>query len=107
MTAPRREAQAAGRVRPPTGPNPRPPGSYRHDPQGVLGAVFTPNSQDLLTWDSDGVLPEWDACTDCQNPRVLLAVAVTRVTRQSDPPEQRTFRGQLAKPPPETLALIE
>jgi WD40 repeat protein len=62
-----------------------------HDGQAVLGAVFTPNSRDLLTWDSNGVIAEWDACTYCQNPRALLALAASRVTRQLTPAERRTF----------------
>ena len=57
----------------------------------MSGAVFTPNSQDLLTWDSNSVTAEWDACTYCQNPRALLALAATRVTRQLTPAERRTF----------------
>jgi WD40 repeat protein len=63
-----------------------------HDPGAVSGAVFTPNNRDLLTWDSNGVLAEWDACTYCQSPRALLALAATRVTRQLTPAERRTFR---------------
>jgi WD40 repeat protein len=62
-----------------------------HDPAAVQGAVFTPDSQDLLTWDSNNVIAEWDACTDCQNPRALLALAASRVTRQLTPTERRTF----------------
>jgi WD40 repeat protein len=62
-----------------------------HDPAAVNGAVFTPNSQDLLTWDSNGVIAEWDACKYCQNPRALLALAASRVTRQLTPSERRTF----------------
>jgi WD40 repeat protein len=62
-----------------------------HDPAAVLGAFFTPNSRDVLTWDSNGVIAEWDACTYCQNPRALLALAASRVTRQLTPSERRTF----------------
>jgi WD40 repeat protein len=63
-----------------------------HDPgTAVSGAVFTHNSQDLLTWDTKGVIAEWDTCTDCQNPRALLALAASRVTRQLTPSERRTF----------------
>jgi WD40 repeat protein len=63
------------------------------DPAGaaVFGAVFTQNSQDVVTWDSNGVLAELDACTDCENPRALLALAASRVTRQLTPTERRTF----------------
>jgi WD40 repeat protein len=61
------------------------------DPAAVLGAVFTTNSQNVLTWDTNGVLAEWNACTDCENPRALLALAATRVTRQLTPTERRTF----------------
>ncbi|MBV9168093.1 MAG: winged helix-turn-helix domain-containing protein [Solirubrobacterales bacterium] len=62
-----------------------------HDPTVLYGAIFTPNSQDLLTWDSAGVITKWDACTDCQNPRALLALAANRVTRQLTPAERRNF----------------
>jgi WD40 repeat protein len=62
----------------------------RH-PDAVYGVAFTADSQDILTTDGAGVVREWDACTACENPRGLLAIARTRVTRQLTPQERRTF----------------
>jgi len=45
----------------------------------------------VATLDYAGVIRVWDACTDCQNPTALLALAQTRVTRQLTPAERRTF----------------
>jgi WD40 repeat protein/class 3 adenylate cyclase/tRNA A-37 threonylcarbamoyl transferase component Bud32 len=59
-------------------------------PAPVLGVAFTPDSQDVLSWNSNG-LWLWDACTDCQNPTALLALARSRVTRSLTPEERRTF----------------
>jgi hypothetical protein len=46
---------------------------------------------DTATLDYAGVIRVWDACTYCQNPTALLALAQTRVTRQLTPAERRTF----------------
>jgi WD40 repeat protein len=62
----------------------------RH-PDAVYGVAFTADSQDILTDDGAGVVRELDPCTACENPRGLLAIARTRVTRQLTPQERRTF----------------
>ncbi len=61
------------------------------DPAPAFGVAFTPGSRDLLTYDSSGVVREWDACIDCENPRALVALAETRVTRRLTPREQQAF----------------
>jgi WD40 repeat protein len=57
-------------------------------PQGI---AFTADSQDLLTWDAAGAVRLWDACTDCENPPGLLALARSRVTRSLTPAERATY----------------
>ncbi len=53
--------------------------------------AFNPNGKTLATLDYSGVINTWDACTDCQNPQALLALAQERITRQLTPAERRTF----------------
>ncbi|MGH3263183.1 MAG: WD40 repeat domain-containing protein, partial [Trebonia sp.] len=60
-------------------------------PDGVTGVRFTPDGQDVLTYDEAGVFRLWDACTDCENPGALLALGRARVTRALTPQERRTF----------------
>jgi WD40 repeat protein len=60
-------------------------------PDPVEGLGFTTDSRHIATVDSASVLRLWDACTACQNPRALLALARTRVTRNLTPQERRTF----------------
>jgi WD40 repeat protein len=62
----------------------------RH-PDPVYGVSFTPDSRDLVTIDSANVVRVWDACTDCENARALLALAKSRVTRALTPQERKTF----------------
>jgi WD40 repeat protein len=57
-------------------------------PQGI---AFTADSQDLLTWDAAGTVRLWDACTDCENPPALLALARSRVTRSLTPAERASY----------------
>jgi WD40 repeat protein len=59
------------------------------DPAVVVG--FSPDSRQLSTADTDNVIRLWDACTDCENPSALLALAASRVTRTLTPQERRTF----------------
>jgi WD40 repeat protein len=63
---------------------------WRH-PAPVEGLGFTTDSRRLGTVDSASVLRLWDACTDCENPKALLALAARRVTRSLTPQERRTF----------------
>ena len=60
-------------------------------PVAVEGIAFTANSQRLLSWGADSSVRLWDACTDCQSPGALLALARSRVTRSLTPAERRTF----------------
>jgi WD40 repeat protein len=62
----------------------------RH-PDPVAGVEFTPDSRQVLSYDFAGLVRLWDACTGCETPRALLALARTRVTRALTPAEQRTF----------------
>jgi WD40 repeat protein len=59
------------------------------DPVNTVG--FSPDSRQLVTVDTANVVRIWDACTDCENPRALLALASRRVTRTLTPQEKRTF----------------
>ena len=61
------------------------------DPNPVYRVAFSPDSRTLATIDSKGIIRLWDACTDCQNPTALMALAKTRVTRQLTPTEQQTY----------------
>ena len=60
-------------------------------PDPVARVVFSTDSVDVLSVDPAGVIRLWDACTDCENPHALLALARTRVTRSLTPAERRTF----------------
>jgi WD40 repeat protein len=60
-------------------------------PDPIQGVVFSADSRDVLSVDSAGAIRLWDACTDCQNPQALLALARARVTRSLTPAERRTF----------------
>jgi WD40 repeat protein len=62
-----------------------------HHPDPVAGVAFTPDSRQVLSYDYAGLVRLWDACTDCETPRALLALARTRVTRELTPEERRTF----------------
>jgi WD40 repeat protein len=62
---------------------------YHPDP--VDAVAFGPTSNRIATLDYAGTIRIWDACTDCENPRALLALAATRVTRQLTRAERRTF----------------
>lgn len=62
-----------------------------HHPDPVYGVSFTSDSRGVVTTDAAGAVRLWDACTDCENPRALLALAATRVTRALTPQERLTF----------------
>jgi WD40 repeat protein len=59
-------------------------------PEPVQVVAFTPDSKNVLSAGADGVWL-WDACTDCENPTALLALARSRVTRSLTAEERRTF----------------
>jgi WD40 repeat protein len=59
------------------------------DPAIVVG--FSPDSRQVTTADTDNVIRIWDACSACENPKALLALAATRVTRSLTPQERRNF----------------
>jgi WD40 repeat protein len=60
-------------------------------PDASAGVVFTSNSRGVISYDSGNNVWLWDACTDCENPRGLLALARSRVTRRLTPPERTAF----------------
>jgi WD40 repeat protein len=60
-------------------------------PDSVFGVQFTPDSRDIVTFDSDSTVRVWDACTACEDPKALLALASSRITRALTPQEQQTF----------------
>jgi WD40 repeat protein len=60
-------------------------------PDPVSMATFTPDSRSVLTLDDGGAVRLWDACTACGDPKALLTLARTRVTRDLTPQERRTF----------------
>jgi WD40 repeat protein len=60
-------------------------------PDPVARLAFSTDSLDVLSVDPAGVIRLWDACTDCENPQALLALARARVTRSLTPAERRTF----------------
>ena len=64
---------------------------YHPDP--VDAVAFGPTSNRIATLDYNGTIHLWDACTDCENPTALLALAQQRFTRQLDPAERHTFLG--------------
>jgi hypothetical protein len=61
-------------------------------PDAIVGAVFTPDSRDVISYDTGNNVWLWDACTDCENPRGLLTLARSRVTRSLTPAERTEFR---------------
>jgi WD40 repeat protein len=60
-------------------------------PDPVFGVAFTLDSHRVITFDAAGVVRVWDACTSCENPRALLALARTRITRELSAQERQTF----------------
>jgi WD40 repeat protein len=64
-----------------------------YHPNAVDAVAFGPNSNRIATLDYNGTIRLWDACTDCENPTALLALAKQRVTRQLTPAERHTFLG--------------
>jgi WD40 repeat protein len=52
---------------------------------------FTPDGSRLAIGDGHGGVSIWDACSGCEDPRALLAIARTRVTRSLTPVERATF----------------
>jgi WD40 repeat protein len=64
---------------------------YHPDP--VDAVAFGPHSNRVATLDYAGTIRIWDACTDCEKPAALLALAKHRVTRQLTTAERQTFLG--------------
>jgi WD40 repeat protein len=64
-----------------------------HHPGPVDAVAFGPTGNRIATLDYAGTIRLWDACTDCENPTALLALAKQRVTRQLTPAERQTFLG--------------
>ncbi len=62
-------------------------------PVPVFGVAFSPDGRTIATMDAYGIIRLWDACTDCENPGALMALAKTRVTRQLTATEKRTYGG--------------
>jgi WD40 repeat protein len=60
-------------------------------PDAIVGAVFAPDSRDVISYDTGNNVWLWDACTDCESPRALLALARGRVTRSLTPQERTEF----------------
>lgn len=60
-------------------------------PNPTLQVAFTNDGSDVLTLDDFGIVRRWDACTDCENPRALLALASSRVTRSLTAAERTEF----------------
>jgi hypothetical protein len=60
-------------------------------PDRVLGVEFTSDSRDIVTFDAAGTVRVWDACTACEDPKALLALARTRITRALTSQERQTF----------------
>ena len=60
-------------------------------PDSVFGVQFTPDSRDIVTFDAAGTARVWDACTACEDPKALLALASTRITRALTSQERHTF----------------
>jgi WD40 repeat protein len=56
-----------------------------------VSVAFTPDGSRLAIGDGPGNVSIWDACSGCENPRALLAIARTRVTRSLTPVERATF----------------
>jgi hypothetical protein len=62
----------------------------RH-PRTALSAQCSLDGREVLTYDRAGVVRRWEACSDCQDPRALLAIARTHVTRELTPEEKEAF----------------
>lgn len=60
-------------------------------PQGVFDIMFTANSQSFFDMQENSQIQEYDTCTDCENPRALLVLARSRVTRPLTAGERREF----------------
>jgi WD40 repeat protein len=60
-------------------------------PDPVFGVQFTQDSRDIVTFDAAGTVRVWDACTACEDPKALLALARTRITRALTAQERKTF----------------
>jgi WD40 repeat protein len=60
-------------------------------PDAVTGVAFTADSSQVMSWGADNTVRRWDACTDCENPPALLALAQTRVTRNLTAQERAEF----------------
>jgi WD40 repeat protein len=60
-------------------------------PDRVLGVEFTSDSRDIVTFDAASTVRVWDACTACEEPKSLLALARTRITRALTAQERKTF----------------
>jgi WD40 repeat protein len=63
------------------------------DSSPVIGDAFSPNGRTIATLDANGIIRLWDACTDCESPNALMALAKSRVTRQLTRVEKRTYLG--------------
>ena len=63
------------------------------DPAPLNWVTFDSRSSEIVTADEANVIRVWDACTACENPQALLALAKTRVTRRLTAQERRTFVG--------------
>jgi WD40 repeat protein len=59
-------------------------------PVAAQQVAFTPDDKSVLSGGPDGMWL-WDACTDCENPAALLALARSRVTRSLTAEERRAF----------------
>ena len=57
-------------------------------PDAADGVAFTADGRNVLSWDTENTVRVWDACTDCESPRALLALASARVTRALTPQER-------------------
>jgi WD40 repeat protein len=61
-------------------------------PGSTLELAFTYDSRNILSARGDNTgVSLWDACTDCENPPALLALARSRVTRHLTNAERREF----------------
>jgi WD40 repeat protein len=60
-------------------------------PDPVFGVQFTSDSREIVTFDAAGIARVWDACTACEDPKALLALASTRTTRPLTAQERKTF----------------
>ena len=60
-------------------------------PQPASQVGFTDGSQKVVSANGSNQAWLWDACTDCENPRALLALARSRVTRSLTAEERAEF----------------